>query len=91
MYEEEMREISNEEYDYGFESDLDKESFDDALQTELSKIQPAHRLLFSLRFEEELSVPQIAAILDIPEGTVKSRLHTLIHSLKTKLQHYGKF
>ena len=68
----------------------DRASFDEALQAELQNMPSVDRMLFSLRFEEELTVPQIAKVLDIPEGTVKSRLHTLIVSLKNKLQHYGK-
>lgn len=90
VYEDEMTDTSNETFDEGFETKLDKKSFDQALQAELDNMSPPYRMLFSFRFEEELSVPQIASILDIPEGTVKSRLHTLIQSLRNKLQHYGK-
>lgn len=90
MYEEEVKITKSEEYVDDFECQLDKESFDETLQTMLQNMPPAQRMLFSLRFEEELTVPQIAKVLDILEGTVKSRLHTLIVSLKNKLQHYGK-
>ena len=44
--------------------------------------------LFSLRFEEEMTVPQIAEVMKIPEGTVKSRQHTIIRNLKQKLKIY---
>jgi RNA polymerase sigma-70 factor (ECF subfamily) len=54
----------------------------------LEKLPPESRLLFSLRFEEELAVPQIAEIMAIPEGTVKSRLFALTQSLKQKLNHH---
>lgn len=64
---------------------LDDEAFDLALRHELERMSPDGRLLFSLRFEEELSVPQIAEVMAIPEGTVKSRLHTLTQTLKKKL------
>ena len=64
---------------------LDGEAFDRALRQELERMSPDSRLLFSLRFEEELSVPQIAEVMAIPEGTVKSRLHTLTQTLKKKL------
>ena len=65
---------------------LDGEAMDLALKALLEKMTPGNRLLFSLRFEEELTVPQKALVLAIPEGTVKSRLHTLIQSLKQKLR-----
>lgn len=89
-YEHEERKTAGEEYSDDFDLRMDKAAFGKALQEELRRMPPPTRMLFSLRFEEELSVPQIAAVLGIPEGTVKSRLHTLIHSLKEKLQHYGK-
>lgn len=64
---------------------LDGEALDRALKQELERMSPDSRLLFSLRFEEELSVPQIAEVMAIPEGTIKSRLHTLTQTLKKKL------
>lgn len=64
---------------------LDGEALDRALKQELERLSPDALLLFSLRFEEELSVPQIAEVMAIPEGTVKSRLHTLTQTLKKKL------
>lgn len=64
---------------------LDGEALDRALRQELERMSPDALLLFSLRFEEELSVPQIAEVMAIPEGTVKSRLHTLTQTLKKKL------
>lgn len=64
---------------------IDSRDFDNALKQELEKLSQEGRLLFSLRFEEELSVPQIAEVMAVPEGTVKSRLHTLTQTLKQKL------
>jgi RNA polymerase sigma-70 factor (ECF subfamily) len=37
-------------------------------------IPPASRAVLALHFQEELSLPEVAAILEIPLGTVKSRL-----------------
>jgi len=67
---------------------LDNKAFDQALKQLLEKMPPESRLLFSLRFEEELTVPQIAVVMSIPEGTVKSRLHILTQSLKQKLNYH---
>ena len=64
---------------------IDSRDFDLALQRELEKLTPDGRLLFSLRFEEALTVPQIAEVMAIPEGTVKSRLHALTQTLKLKI------
>lgn len=38
-----------------------------------------------LRFAEDLTIPQIAAALNCPEGTVKSRLHHAMEKLKLML------
>ena len=61
------------------------EAFDKALRQLLEKLPPESRLLFSFRFEEELTVPEIADLMGLPEGTVKSRLYTLTQILKQKI------
>jgi RNA polymerase sigma-70 factor (ECF subfamily) len=45
-------------------------------------------MLFSLRYEEDLTVPQIARIQELPEGTVKSRLHKTMNIIRHKLKEY---
>lgn len=67
---------------------LDAEAFDQALRRELANLPGEKRLLFALRYEEELTVPEVAAVIGIPEGTVKSRLHHLTQHLKQKLRAY---
>jgi RNA polymerase sigma-70 factor (ECF subfamily) len=37
-------------------------------------LSPASRAVIALHFQEELTLPEVAAVLDIPLGTVKSRL-----------------
>lgn len=64
---------------------IDSRAFDHALERELAGLPPEGRLLFSLRFEEELTVRQIAEVMALPEGTVKSRIHALTQTLKQKL------
>lgn len=39
-----------------------------------------------LRFYEELSIPEISEILEIPEGTVKSRIHKIKQHLQSELR-----
>ena len=67
---------------------LDAAAFDSALQQELSLLNEAQQMLFELRFTQELTIPERAAIIAIPEGTVKSRLNTLTNYLRLKLKDY---
>jgi RNA polymerase sigma-70 factor (ECF subfamily) len=46
----------------------------------------AERTLIRLRYEEELSNPEIARRLALPEGTVKVRLHRLRHRLREAIK-----
>ena len=46
-----------------------------ALRDALARLTPEHRAVISLHYLEDLTTEQIAARLDMPAGTVKSRLH----------------
>ena len=87
-YAEHVINSTTEEQDDDLDVKLDDKLFDAALRQELSLLDAESRLLFSLRFEEEMTVPQIAEVMKIPEGTVKSRQHTIIRNLKQKLKIY---
>jgi RNA polymerase sigma-70 factor (ECF subfamily) len=49
-------------------------------------ISPASRAVLVLHFREELSLPEVATILDVPLGTVKSRLAYGLNALRTQLE-----
>ena len=70
------------------EVDLDMKDLHDALREILRKLPEPYAMLFSLHYEEELSVPQIAQITNLPEGTVKSRLHKAMNIIKQNLKQY---
>lgn len=70
------------------EINLDAAILRDALRDALRKLPEPYAMLFSLHYEEELTVPQIAAIIDLPEGTVKSRLHKAMNIIKQDLKQY---
>jgi RNA polymerase sigma-70 factor (ECF subfamily) len=55
------------------------------LAEELDRLTSADRQLLVLRFFADLSVEQIAVVLDIPVGTAKSRLHRASGNLRTRL------
>lgn len=88
-YEQHVLHTQNEDYTDDAELEIDAEIFDKALQSILDTMPPEMRTLFSLRFEEELTVPQISDIMGVPQGTIKSRLHSLTRILKNRLKQYG--
>jgi RNA polymerase sigma-70 factor (ECF subfamily) len=67
---------------------IDQERLHEALHAVLQSLPPPLHLIFSLRYEEELTVPQIAQIEHLPEGTVKSRLHKTMTIIRKNLQQY---
>ena len=79
---------TTEEYADAFELHLDNATLQQALVAVLATLPQESRTLFALRFEEELGIAQVAQILGIPEGTVKSRLHRLLNHLKQQLHDY---
>jgi len=46
----------------------------EAVWTALSSLSPQQRAIFFLRYEEEMSLAQIAGVLDLKVGSVKSQL-----------------
>jgi RNA polymerase sigma-70 factor (ECF subfamily) len=54
----------------------------DAMREGLAALAPDLRATVVLRFYADFTVPEIAAAMAIPEGTVKSRLHRAIEELR---------
>lgn len=57
------------------ESENTKEELLAQLFAELSNLEEGHHSILLLKYKENLSVKEIAQILELPEGTIKSRLH----------------
>jgi RNA polymerase sigma-70 factor (ECF subfamily) len=47
-------------------------------------IPPASRAVLVLHFQQELTLPEVAAVLAIPVGTVKSRLASGLAALRNQ-------
>jgi len=61
------------------------------LQEAIGSLDEEHRVVVVLRDVEDLSIEEICKITDLPDGTVKSRLHRARLALRKKLQrHVGE-
>jgi len=49
-------------------------------------LSPASRAVLILHFEEGLTLPEVAAVLDVPVGTIKSRLAYGLATLRTSTE-----
>jgi RNA polymerase sigma-70 factor (ECF subfamily) len=76
------------DWSYNPESMLEKKDLQDAVSKAISSLSQQHREVVILHHIEGLDVNEIARDLDIPVGTVKSRLARAREELKRKLGHY---
>lgn len=71
-------------------NDLEQQVFENQmLQQALERLSEKLRVVVVLRYYLELSYAEIAQVLEIPLGTVQSRLSQAIHSLRRDLQAAG--
>ena len=59
------------------------------LRALVAELAPAARMVVTLRFQEDLDLSEIAAILDMPVNTVKSHLRRSMDALRRKLGERG--
>jgi RNA polymerase sigma-70 factor (ECF subfamily) len=57
----------------------------EAIRAGLARLPHELRTVAVLRFYADLAVPEIASVLSVPEGTVKSRLHRASRELRALL------
>src|SRR5829696_9322831 len=53
----------------------------DAINQALAALSPDHRVIVALRYDRDLAAAEVARRLDIPVGTVHSRLHYALRKL----------
>ena len=68
---------------------VDRQIFNDKLNEELAELSDNHSTVFELRYREDMSIKEIADIMECSEGTIKSRLFYTIKKLSDKLQAYN--
>jgi RNA polymerase sigma-70 factor (ECF subfamily) len=67
----------------------DKKEFDKSLHKSLCKLSDEHKEVFMLKHQQHLSTKEISQTLNIPEGTVKSRLFTATKKMAKNLKQYN--
>jgi RNA polymerase sigma-70 factor (ECF subfamily) len=68
--------------------DSDTDFRNQQIREAFESLSDKEKNLFILRFEEEYSIPEIAGLVQIPEGSVKSGLFYLLKKLSTRLKKY---
>jgi RNA polymerase sigma-70 factor (ECF subfamily) len=52
----------------------------------MQRLSARQRVVFTLRHYEEMPLREIAAVLDVEEGTVKAHLHRAVRILRQELK-----
>ena len=69
------------------EDDVESLELQDTIQKEIMKLPEKYRSVIVLKYIEELSLKEISEILEMPLGTVKTRIHRGREALRKRLQH----
>ncbi len=72
----------------GPEQALERDDLRRMVQQQLLRLTPEHRAILVLRDIQELAYEEIGELLDLPPGTVRSRLHRARMELKERLTPY---
>ncbi len=62
------------------------ENLEETLKKAIKKLPERSRIVLNLFYLEEISIMQVSKILNVPEGTIKSRLFNAREKLKTILK-----
>ena len=84
-----VAEVLFDEYDADFDTqNIDIEDFTRDLFEELDSFEETHKTVFLLHYREGFSIKDIGRVLEISEGTVKSRLFYTRKRLSERLVKY---
>lgn len=65
---------------------MERDELRQRLRHVVQRLPEAQREAFLLHYDEELTVAEVAHITGCPEGTVKSRIHTALETVKKKMR-----
>lgn len=88
-FEDEIETIENKSIDADVMEVINRKYVNEVIQKCLLEMSEELKMVGLLRFYEEMPLQDISEVLEIPVGTVKSRLHTVKQQLQKKLENYG--
>jgi len=68
------------------EAQAERAELQGTMRAAINALPLKHRLVVTLHYLQDFSLPEIAYILDLPVGTVKSRLHHARKALRQRLE-----
>jgi RNA polymerase sigma-70 factor, ECF subfamily len=68
------------------EAQVERAELQGTMRDAINALPLKHRLVITLHYLQDFSLPEIAYILDLPVGTVKSRLHHARKALRARLE-----
>jgi RNA polymerase sigma-70 factor (ECF subfamily) len=77
----------DQKFDHPNEYTIEPEQLIEKIFQTLNQLGEEHRSAFLLRYREGFSIKEVAEILELPEGTVKSRLFYAKKMLSEKLEY----
>lgn len=60
------------------------------LEEAMDRMKPKYRHALMLKYYQEMTVPEIARILDKPEGTIKTWIHQGLKQLRGQMERGGE-
>ena len=72
------------------ERQIDEKIMTDQIYSALEKLNEDRRMLFLLRYQQDMTMRELAEVFEIAEGTVKSRLFHIKQLLSKKLSDHPK-
>jgi RNA polymerase sigma-70 factor (ECF subfamily) len=69
------------------DEEVSKIELQEIIQNEILKLPEKYRAVIVLRYIEELPLLEISKILDLPIGTIKTRIHRGREALRKQLRH----
>ncbi len=76
-------------YQPNYATKIDGVLFQQEMEQVYSTLSEKEQLLITLRFQQELSIKEIAQIMQCPEGTVKSGIYYLLKKIAHTIPHFN--